>query len=54
MRAFDGDDERTDAPIALSFGEVAKRLDGEHDPRPQSEIDVRPPATAATNGGDSA
>lgn len=53
LRAFDGDDERTDAPIGLSFDEVAKRIDGEHDPKSVGEIDMRAPELAASNGGDS-
>lgn len=51
-RSFDGDDERTAEPIALSFDEVAKRLDGAADPVPIAEIDVDAPRQAAQHGGD--
>jgi len=52
MRTFDGDDERTDAPIGMDFDEVLARLDGSPDPLPIDSVDVRPPTDAATTGGD--
>lgn len=50
MRAFNGDDERTDDPIGLTLDELRTRAD-EHDPKPIAEIDIDAPRGAATNGG---
>lgn len=45
------DDELTSEPIPLTLGEVASRpIDGT-DPKPVSEVDVRAPELAASNGG---
>lgn len=38
-------------PTGLSFDAVLARIDGSPDPQPIGEIDVKPPADAATNGG---
>jgi len=37
----------------LTLGEAAGKLSGSADPKPIAEIDIEPPANAATNGGES-
>lgn len=51
-RSFDAEgDERTDAPIGLTFEDVDRRTDRPNR-IPIAEIDIQPPTDAATNGGD--
>ncbi|WP_455448131.1 hypothetical protein [Natrinema thermotolerans] len=53
MRVFDEEDtERTAEPLGLTRDEVARRPIDTTDPQPIKDVDVEPPATAATNGGD--
>lgn len=47
MRSFDGG-EPVDGPTELSLIDVIFRSDGQHNPRPLTEIDIEPPELAAT------